>query len=353
MSKIVVCSIGLCLKNVTSLDEFSDLLKQEKSIKKEFLEISDDIIKDKLNSYMSEDDLRRIDRVSKILLLSALSCNENLGIDLKKYINDIGIIVNTSFGAINSLKHFIESALTKGDKNASPIIFPFSVPNAATGVITIKLGLRGFNTTTSGYNPVGYAYDDLFKLKRSSAIFAGGFDELNDMLKLIDVEDNVFYSNNISEGSAMVFITTRDFAERNNLNILFEVCGFTCNNDINSEFSIDNSNSINEILVENCVKRIINENPIKFEDIDIIVSPFNQDSKEAKIEKKVLDKIFTNKLLDIKYPKSIIGETFGCSSTIYIIAAYAYLKNKKSSQYGLVNHYEIGGNFSSVIIKNI
>lgn len=350
MTKIVVCSLGLCFKNATTLNELSNLLIRDVALTKESLEISEDIIKDNLTSYMGDNELRRIDRVSKILLASTLSCNNDLSLDLKRYMNDLGVIVNTCFGAINSTKNFMETVLTKGDKNASPIIFPFSVPNAATGVITIKLELRGFNTTMSGYNPVGYAYD-LLRLKRSSGFFAGGFDELNDMLKLIDIPNNVFFSNSVSEGSAMVFITTSDFAAKNNLEVLFEVCGFTCNNGISKEFSLDNSNSIDDKLIENCVTKIINESRLEVGNFGVIVSAFNHLSKEAEIEKNVLSKIFTSKLPEIKYPKSIIGESFGSSSTINVIAGHSYLQNIENKKYCLVNNYDIGGNFSSIIVK--
>lgn len=349
MCTIVVSSVGVCHSIATSVQDISNNLKINPGSQNNFV-IEDNIIDDELSKSIDLEEVRRIDRLSKMSLSSALSCKRDLKLDLQKYVNEIGIINNTNFGAINSSESFINGALTKGDKNASPILFPFSVPNATTGVVTVHLGLRGFNNTLSGFNPVGYAFD-LLKLNRAKGFFVGGVDELSHQISSVVSENNLFYSEKKSEGSATVFMTTLSFAIENKLDVLFEITSFSNFCSICDPYSIDNTDNINEDSLIEHFENIFSGKGSKPEEVDVIVSPFPPESEWQQMEQRVLSKFYKNEIPPIIYPKSVLGETYGAASTMNLIYAYCYLKSSNKSKTALVSNFEIGGNFSSSIIK--
>jgi 3-oxoacyl-(acyl-carrier-protein) synthase len=349
MCTIVVSSIGICHRNATSLEDALNNFNTSSDSQNSYI-IENDVIDRELSKSIDLEEVRRVDRISRISLSSALSCKRALKLNLQEHINDIGIINNTNFGAISSSENFINGALTRGDKNASPIVFPFSVPNAATGMVTLHLGLRGFNNTLSGFNPVGYAFD-LLKLDRANGFFVGGADELSDQVSSVKLENNLFYNKKKSEGSGTVFMTTLPFATKNKLDVLFEISSFSNFCSICDPYSIDNSDNINEDSLIEHFENIFSNKGSKPADIDVIVSSFQPESEWQQMEQRVLSRFYKNQKPHIVYPKSILGETYGAASTMSLIYAYCFLESTQLLKTALVSNFEIGGNFSSLIIK--
>ena len=63
---------------------------------------------------------------------------------------------------------------------------------------------------------------------------------------------------------------------------------------------------------------------------------------------------FGSNMPEIIYPKSSIGDSFGASGPFNIISGYCYLKDYNIlDKYILINNYEIGGNISCLVIKNV
>jgi 3-oxoacyl-[acyl-carrier-protein] synthase II len=310
-----------------------------------------DAVDDKIQQYLSQDETRRIDKVSKLVLVSGLSCMQELAFEnIDDVKNDLGVVANTCFGAMSSSKEFINTALRKGDKNASPILFPFSVPNAAAGILTIKLGIQGFNTTISGYNPIGYAFD-LLTLNRAEGLFVVGFEEITEFIACIRMKENIFFEGNYSEGSVTLFMTNEEFAAEHNLPYLFEVCGFSSLYNSASIESFDNSKIIEEETIREAIKELLINSNLDINDLDVVVSAFVKGSCHAAIEERVLTDILGSTGYSIIYPRSMLGESFGANNTINVVAGYNYLKNNQSQKSALINNYDIGGNFSVVCIK--
>ena len=226
MSKIVVTSLGAFHSQAASAEALLRTLSYSRT-RSATDTVASETVDEVILRYLDSNEVRRIDKVSKMTLISGLSCLEQVKFgNFDAFKSEIGVVANTCFGAMSCSKEFINTALEKGDKNASPIIFPYTVPNAATGSLTIKLGVNGFNTTLSGYNPVGYAFD-LLNLERASGLFVLGFDEVTEFITDIKMKGNIFFNGDYSEGSVTLFMTTADFAKQLGQPHLFEVCGFS------------------------------------------------------------------------------------------------------------------------------
>jgi 3-oxoacyl-(acyl-carrier-protein) synthase len=92
----------------------------------------------------------------------------------------IGLTLGTSYGCGVSLARHAGTVATKGGRFASPFVFSHAYPNSPSSVLSIDLGLRGYNCcfvcgSVSGTVAVGAAFDQI-RLGREERILAGGAD---------------------------------------------------------------------------------------------------------------------------------------------------------------------------------
>ncbi len=125
--------------------------------------------------------VRRVKTVirSEELLLSAISgALKNLPAKAKR---PDGIVVGVD-NAIDSCKaEFYKEFLKDGPRGVSPLIFPYTSPNAVTAQATIAFGLRGEDMTIASgelsfLKALAYAYE-LIKNGLLDAVVAGGVSE--------------------------------------------------------------------------------------------------------------------------------------------------------------------------------
>src|SRR5882757_2689765 len=216
---------------------------------------------------------RRMDRITRIAMSAAASCWQDARLELTDTTkNDVGGIFSTEYGPIASARNFINSGFELGLDSASPLLFPYTVGNAAPGAITILMGARGFNTTVSGHNPVAYAYD-VIRSGKAKAILAGGFEELAPEIEEAYANRTVIKDGYVvkeaapidapSEGSAMLFMEEESFAKARGADVLFEVCGYgACSNLQKEEKSIDNFGFISENIIGNCMKAALKNSQV-------------------------------------------------------------------------------------------
>jgi len=96
-----------------------------------------------INGLFEPKQLRRMDNLSKTALYAATKTLDDIGIDLKKEKEDIGLIISTGRGPIKQTCDFMDSIISDSDVLASPMAFSQSVHNAIETSITMLLNLRG------------------------------------------------------------------------------------------------------------------------------------------------------------------------------------------------------------------
>ena len=138
-------------------------------------------------TFIKPANLRRMDRIGKIVVSSVHLAISDSGLHLEKENpHRMGISIGTGLGSSDTVDQFFRSLLKEGPTGAAPLLFQTAVPNAITSHCSIEYGIKGINITfshkeTSTEMAIAYAYH-LLKEGRADVIFAGGGDELSEPL---------------------------------------------------------------------------------------------------------------------------------------------------------------------------
>lgn len=134
-------------------------------------------------AYLSEGNLRPIDRTGQLAIIAAGLALEDSGLGAEARGKlDIGLALGTQYGSVHTITAFDRRALEAGPKYVKPFDFANSVINAAAGQTAIWHGLRGVNSTIAGgpmasLQALGYAADAI-RQGRAEIMLAGGAEEL-------------------------------------------------------------------------------------------------------------------------------------------------------------------------------
>ena len=138
-------------------------------------------------TFIKPANLRRMDRIGKIMVSAVRLALDDSGLDLGKEDPDrMGISIGTGLGSSDTVDQFFRSLLKEGPAGAQPLLFQTAVPNAITSHCAIEYGIKGVNITfshkeTSTEMAMAYAYH-LLKEGRADVMLAGGGDELSEPL---------------------------------------------------------------------------------------------------------------------------------------------------------------------------
>jgi 3-oxoacyl-[acyl-carrier-protein] synthase II len=192
--------------------------------------------------------LRRMDRIGKVVVSSVRLAIEDSGLDLKEEDSSrVGISIGTGLGSSDTVDQFFRSLLKDGPLGAAPLLFQTAVPNAITSHCAIEYGIKGVNITfshkeSSTEMAMTFAYH-LLKEGRADVIFAGGGDELSEPLFHVysmlgalspgrgkGVEGMRPFDQNrngivLGEGSGILVLETLEHAEKRGARIYAEMAG--------------------------------------------------------------------------------------------------------------------------------
>ncbi len=200
--------------------------------------------------HMNRKEARHIDRFAQLAIVAARQALVQSGIKIdSSNQNNIGSIVGSGIGGLNTLFEQMKVLLEKGPERVSPFLTPMMIADMAAAQVSIMLGLRGPNlcTTTacsSGSDAIGAAYD---YVKRGDAIamFAGGSesimspigftafialkalskrnDEPQKASRPFDSERDGFV---ISEGATILVLESLSHAQKREADILAEIISY-------------------------------------------------------------------------------------------------------------------------------
>ena len=129
--------------------------------------------------FLDRKEIRRMDRFTQFGVAAAKMAVGDAALEIEKEnLEDIGVVIGSGIGGIETLCDQHSVLLTKGPNRISPLFIPMIISNMAAGQISISLGPKGPNITVvtacaSGTNAIGEAY---VMLRRGAAkvILAGG-----------------------------------------------------------------------------------------------------------------------------------------------------------------------------------
>ncbi len=314
--------------------------------------------------------LRRMDRFSKMLTVSGINAISDAKIDFNQ-LEDVGIIVGTSDGPINTIESYIKQIIQKGTKGTSAILFPSISYNTAAGYLSMITKAKGYTATLvngieSGIHSFCYSYD-LIKLNRSQCIIASGVDEINDTIKkaydMANYDKNSVtdsFRNNgfeITEGAGSIVLESEESVNKRNGRKYAEVLGYGMYND-SSKINYDGEGL--KYAISMALQRC-KLNPC---DIGAIVGLANGHKNIDEMELKIYKNIFND--ISIISIKDILGEGRAATSSMQIAHAALVLRGEnklyENSIYYcrglktdinniLITSYSYPHSYSAVILK--
>jgi 3-oxoacyl-[acyl-carrier-protein] synthase II len=131
------------------------------------------------DGYVAPKESKRIDRFAQLGLVASLDAVKDSGIDFSK--EDpfrCGVILGSGVGGLREIEIQHTRLLDKGPAKVSPFTVPKMMANAASGQVSIALGLRGTNTTVvtacaSATNAIGDALRAI-QCGRAEVVITGG-----------------------------------------------------------------------------------------------------------------------------------------------------------------------------------
>ena len=194
--RVVVTGIGVISSIGIGKDNFWKALEQGQSgIKPITLfdtsttqsKLAGEILDFRPEIILGEKGLRNLDRTTKLALCaSKLALDDSQFVVSEENTYDVGVVLGSTMGSVWSISEFDKEALRNGPRSVNPALFPNTVINSPASQISIKFGIKGFNTTistgfTSSFEAIEYA-SSFIKAGRAKAVLVGGVEELCEQL---------------------------------------------------------------------------------------------------------------------------------------------------------------------------
>lgn len=279
-------------------------------------------------TFIKPANLRRMDRIGKIVVSAVRLAMEDSGLDLKEEdSSQIGISIGTGLGSSDTVDQFFRSLLKEGPVGAAPLLFQTAVPNAITSHCAIEYGIKGVNITfshkeSSTEMAMTFAYH-LLREGRADVAFAGGGDELSEPLyhvysmlgalspgrgkgaegmKPFDQDRNGVV---LGEGSGILVLETLEHAKKRGARVYAEMAGVGLSGSTDGLLRYD--------LKGDSIARAMSLAAQELDTVDYISAAANStpdlDGGEALAIKKVFGK--RAKEISVSSLKSMLGEFDG------------------------------------------
>ncbi len=131
--------------------------------------------------------IRRLDRASQFAIAASKLALADARLSItKENSSRIGVVLGSGFCGLSSSEAFHRSQVLKDYFDLNPMLFPNTVPNAASSHVSIELGIQGVNCTLvqsfcTAEAAILFACDQI-QLGRADLILTGGVDELSEFL---------------------------------------------------------------------------------------------------------------------------------------------------------------------------
>lgn len=130
---------------------------------------------------MDAKESRRTDRVSQLALAAAMEAYADSGLRMDDDLaDDAGTLIATGIGGVTTVIDQAGVQARSGPRRVSPFTVPMMMPNAAAGVVSIRLGLRGpgycvSTACASSTDAIGIGMD-MIRSGRAKVMVVGGTD---------------------------------------------------------------------------------------------------------------------------------------------------------------------------------
>jgi len=301
-------------------------------------------------SFLSHKDLRRTPRFVQFSLKAAQEALAESGVDslgIDPY--EIGVIVGTGVGSLETVEREHKTLLEKGPKRLSPFMIPMLITNEAAGNVAIHFKLKGVNFCTvtacaSGAHAIGEGFRIIRQGKATAMVCGGteacivplgvgGFCAVKGLSKRnnepqrasrpFDKERDGFV---IAEGAGMVVLEELEHAKKRGAHIYGELSGYGATCDAYHITAPDPEGG----AACRAISLAMDEAGVN-KDTKVYINAHGTSTQlNDKMETKAIKTVFGSKAKEvlISSTKSTTGHTLGAAGAIEFIAFCLVLKNK-------------------------
>jgi len=279
-------------------------------------------------TFIKPANLRRMDRIGRIVVSSVRLALEDSGLDLgRENPSRMGIAIGTGLGSSDTVDQFYRSLLKDGPTGAAPLLFQTAVPNAITSHCSIEYGIKGTNLTfshkeTSTEMAMAFAYH-LLEGGKADVILAGGGDELSEPLFHVysmlgglspgrrgGLEGMRPFDQNrngivLGEGSGMLVFETLGHAEKRGARIYAELAGVGLSGSTDGVLKYD--------FKGDSIARAMSMATQEYSLVDYISAAANSTPDLDKAEALAIKQVFAERAkgISVSSLKSMLGEFDG------------------------------------------
>lgn len=293
--------------------------------------------------YLGEKGLRTLDRLTKLLIVSARLALHDAG--LKKdnaYVGStpdrVGICCSNAYGSLEAITELDRVAVLEDARYINPAKFPNTVSNSASGYASIWEDLRALNVAVSDGNCGAldaFACADIYlETGRADAILVGGAEAMSEALFLAfqklgalgGASGNGKGVTRIGEGAALMSLELADVARARGATVRAEVIGY------GTAFLPPDSEALlihaSEEAMQRAIGSAIADSGLSPKDIDVVASGI---SGLSRFDEKELAAISTvlGPGACIAAPKAVLGETLGAGGAMAIATTLAWFSGAK------------------------
>ena len=292
--------------------------------------------------YLGKKGVRELDRSTRLICSAARLALDDARLLIPDDNSDaVGISIGATFGSLHSISQFDRVGLTEGPRCVNPSHFPNTVINSPASQVSIRFGIKGFNTTISngfcaGLGSLMYAADFL-RMKRADAVLAGGVEELCEetfrgfyLLGCLSGSDGSepiccpFDARRngvtLSEGASLLVLENMQAAQNRGADILAVVLGYGS--------SFDRSGGEGEGLLR-AVTAAMADAGCAIDEIDYISSCANSSRDLDRTETRVIRQVFgeESRKIPVSSIKSMVGESFSASGSLSLASAVGVIRD--------------------------
>ncbi len=292
---------------------------------------------------------RRMDLFTQYALAAAQQAVRSSNLPLREEdLDRTGVIIGTGIGGLNTMFEQMQVYLNRGPSRVSPFLVPMMLPDTASAMIAIELGLRGPNfavvsACATGTNAIGEAAE-VIRRGQAEVMLAGGSeavimpiamaslgvmgalstrnDDPEGASRPFDLNRDGFV---MGEGAAVLVLEKLEAAAARGAPILGEILGYGMTNDA-FHISAPAERGVGAAL---CMQMALRDAGLEVDSIDYInahgtSTPLNDKSETAAIKTVFGERAYQ---VPISSTKSMTGHLLGASGALEAVVSVLAIRD--------------------------
>lgn len=339
-------------------------------------------------AFLGKKGLKYLDRTTRLVGSAASLALSSAALSHERVReHEVGLILGTTFGSMDSISRFDQEALKEGSRYVNPMAFPNTVMNSPAGHTAIRFGLTGINSTVSSGSVSSLqairCAVDYIRAGQAEILLAGGVEELCpamlmalDKMKLLSDRRETAVPFEMDrtgflpgEGSALLVLETLEHAKLRKARIYGRLLGF------------GTSYEASHMGPVRAMELALQEADLSPSDIQYLCAAANGSVDSDAWEAQAIRKVWGDQASSISIGsiKSMLGETLGASGAFQTASSFMTLNHgivpptvyfqkcdpqwqlngirnhpwKQDTTFAMINCIEHDGNCASLLIGRL